>query len=75
MKYGQGLADPAGIETARLDAVKAAGDTLLNTDLHQFSPQIVTGVVFRAESRITPNTWPKHSFGAVDVFMCGNSDP
>lgn len=75
VKDGQGLDDPARIETALRDAVKAAGATLLHIHLHRFSPQGVTGVALLAESHITVHTWPEHGFGAFDVFMCGSSDP
>ena len=35
----------------------------------------VTGVVLLAESHISIHTWPEDGFAAVDIFMCGASQP
>ncbi len=70
-----GLDDPARIEQAFLDAIDAAGATLLHIHLHRFTPQGVSGVAVLAESHISVHTWPESRYGAFDVFMCGDADP
>ena len=59
-----------------LFAAKESGATILNTYLHKFSPQGVSGVIVIAESHIAIHTWPEHGYAAVDIFTCGtNVDP
>ncbi len=70
-----GLDDPRRIEKAFLDAIEAAGATLLHIHLHRFTPQGVSGVAVLAESHISVHTWPESRYGAFDVFMCGDADP
>ena len=43
---------------------------MIQTVMHQFNPQGVSGVVVIAESHITIHTWPEHGYAAVDVFSC-----
>ena len=64
------------VEQALRDAADRAGATLLNVDLHHFSPNGgISGVADLAESHISIHTWPEISYAAVDVFMCGNAQP
>ena len=35
----------------------------------------VSGILLLSESHISIHTWPEISFVAIDVFMCGHSDP
>lgn len=64
------------VETALRDAAEAAGATLLNIDLHCFTPNGgITGVAVLAESHISIHTWPERAYAAVDVFMCGDAEP
>ncbi len=56
--------------------VTAAGATLLNLDLHHFTPNGgVSGVAVLAESHISIHTWPECGYAALDVFMCGDTRP
>lgn len=45
--------------------------TVIQTVLHQFSPQGVTGVVAIAESHVSIHTWPELGYAAIDVLSCG----
>ena len=70
------LDDIAHIETALTTAVEAAGATLLHIHLHHFTPNGgVSGVAVLAESHISIHTWPERDYAALDVFMCGDSEP
>ena len=57
-------------------AVDAAGATLLNLHIHQFtSTGGLSGAAILAESHINVHTWPERRFAAFDVFMCGKAKP
>src|SRR2546423_9501429 len=72
----EGLDDRDRIEQALIDAVNAAGATLLHIHLHTFSEGGgISGVAVLAESHISVHTWPERGYAAFDVFMCGNADP
>lgn len=56
--------------------VDAAGATLLHLHLHHFTPNGgVSGVAVLAESHISIHSWPERRYAALDVFMCGDTDP
>ena len=70
------LDDLAYIEQALDKAATACGATVLAIHLHSFGKNAgVTGVAMLAESHISIHTWPEINYVALDVFMCGNSDP
>ncbi|MBI1205791.1 MAG: adenosylmethionine decarboxylase [Azospirillum sp.] len=70
------LAEIDYIRRALIDAVEAAGATLLHIHLHHFTPNGgVSGVAVLAESHISIHTWPERSYAALDIFMCGGADP
>lgn len=70
------LDDLPRMEQAFLDAVKAAGATLLHIHMHHFSPNGgISGVAVLAESHISVHTWPERNYAAFDVFMCGVARP
>jgi S-adenosylmethionine decarboxylase len=72
----EGLDDRDRIETALIDAVKAAGATLLHIHLHKFTDGGgISGVAVLAESHISVHTWPERGYAAFDVFMCGEAEP
>src|SRR6202046_5880286 len=71
-----GLDDRERIETALIDAVAAAGATLLHIHLHTFEEGGgISGVAVLAESHISVHTWPEKGYAAFDVFMCGDAQP
>ena len=72
----KGLDERDRIEAALIDAVTAAGATLLHIHLHEFEDGGgISGVAVLAESHISIHTWPERSFAAIDVFMCGACNP
>lgn len=75
--YGAGRLDEiTHVETALRDAVDAAGATLLHIHLHHFTPNGgISGVAVLAESHISIHTWPECGYAALDVFMCGETNP
>jgi len=72
----EGLDDRDRIERALIEAVNAAGATLLHIHLHTFSEGGgISGVAVLAESHISVHTWPEKGYAAFDVFMCGKAEP
>ena len=72
----KGLDERERIETALIDAVTAAGATLLHIHLHKFEDGGgISGVAVLAESHISVHTWPEKGYAAFDVFMCGDAQP
>jgi S-adenosylmethionine decarboxylase len=70
------LDDIAYVERTLVDAVEAAGATLLHIHLHHFTPNGgVSGVAVLAESHISIHSWPECGYAALDVFMCGDAVP
>ena len=64
------------VERALKQAAIACGATILSVHLHSFGNNSgVTGVAILAESHISIHTWPEINYVALDVFLCGNSDP
>ncbi len=70
------LDDQSFIESTLRDCVDAAGATLLHIHLHRFTENGgISGVAVLAESHISIHSWPEHGYAAVDIFMCGDTDP
>ena len=69
----QNINDPSSVRRALVDSVEAIGATLLDVNVHTFSPYGVTGVAVLAESHMSLHSWPEHGYLAVDIFTCGNS--
>jgi S-adenosylmethionine decarboxylase len=66
----------AHIENTLREAVKVTGATLLHLHLHHFTPNGgVSGVAVLAESHISIHTWPERDYAALDIFMCGDTQP
>jgi S-adenosylmethionine decarboxylase len=64
------------IEQTLRDATDIAGATLLHLHLHHFTPNGgVSGVAVLAESHISIHSWPERDYAALDIFMCGNTQP
>jgi S-adenosylmethionine decarboxylase len=64
------------IELALNQAALACGATVLAIHLHSFGEKAgITGVAMLAESHISIHSWPEIDYVALDVFMCGSSNP
>jgi len=63
------------IDSVMRRCVDAAGATLLHLHLHRFQPDGVSGVAVLAESHISIHTWPGAGYAALDIFMCGDTEP
>jgi len=73
---GENLSNADLIDAALRRGAEEAGATLLHVHLHEFSENGgVSGVAVLAESHISIHTWPEWNYAAVDVFMCGETDP
>ena len=70
------LDDLPHVDAIMREAVAATGATLLNIDLHHFTPNGgISGVAVLAESHMSIHTWPERGYAALDVFVCGACDP
>lgn len=66
------LNDPKIIEETLITVAEQAGATVLNSFIHTFEPQGVTGVVAVSESHLSTHDWPEHNYATVDIFFCGD---
>ncbi len=67
------LDDPAYLEPILAEAARVSNATVMDSCLHKFSPQGVSGVLILAESHLAVHTWPEHSYAAVEIFTCGDT--
>jgi len=57
-------------------ACKDAGATVLFTHSHDFGEGCgTTGVIILAESHLSWHHYPECAFIAIDIFVCGQTDP
>ena len=70
------LDDLEHIEQTLRRCIEVAGATLLHIHLHHFTPNGgVSGVAVLAELHISIHSWPEYGYAALDVFMCGATNP
>ncbi|MEM0905964.1 MAG: adenosylmethionine decarboxylase [Pseudomonadota bacterium] len=70
------LSNLSHIEETLRRCVEVAGATLLHIHLHHFDDNGgVSGVAVLAESHISIHSWPEHDYAALDIFMCGETQP
>ncbi len=69
------LDDEAAIARLLGVAAVAARATIVETVLHRFSPQGVTGVAIIEESHLSIHTWPEAGYASVDFYTCGDCAP
>ncbi len=63
--------DVEAIGRAIDEAVLAIGATLVQSHVHRYSPQGVTGLAILSESHLSLHSWPEYGYLAADVFTCG----
>ncbi|MEH6545826.1 MAG: adenosylmethionine decarboxylase [Sneathiella sp.] len=71
----KGLNDADLIESTLRQCAEIAGATILHFHMHAFEPDGLSGVLVLAESHISFHSWPERGFMALDIFMCGETDP
>lgn len=70
------LSDITKIDSTLKNAALLANANVVNSLYHTFNnSEGVTGILLLEESHISIHTWPEESYVAIDVFMCGNSNP
>lgn len=69
---GKSIENPKEIEEILVTAAKKGNNIPLETAIHKFKPQGITGVVLLAESHIALHLWPEYKYLAVDIFTCGD---
>jgi len=70
------LDDLRHIQDTLKRCVEVAGASLLHIHLHRLGPGGgVAGVAVLAESHISIHSWPEAGYAALDVFMCGDTQP
>lgn len=70
------LDDLPHVRETLIECVRAIKATLLNIDLHHFTPNGgISGVAVLAESHLSIHSWPEKGYAALDVFVCGESEP
>lgn len=73
---GLHLNDEARVKAMLIDCAEIAGATVLHVHTHVFTPSGgISGVAVLAESHISIHSWPEIQYAAMDVFMCGNTQP
>jgi S-adenosylmethionine decarboxylase len=73
---GKRLDDIQHVDATLRRCVEVAGATLLHVHLHHFDENGgVSGVAVLAESHISIHSWPEHDYAALDIFMCGETQP
>lgn len=68
---GRIIEDPKKIEKILIEAAKKSKNNSLETVIHKFQPQGITGVILLAESHIALHAWPEINYLAIDIFTCG----
>lgn len=69
------LDDPRFLQHTIEQAARYAGATVIGSNYKVFGNGGVSGCTILAESHISIHTWPERGFAAVDVFMCGDTEP
>lgn len=66
----------AEITSLLADMAKACDATLLRIEMHSFGEGYgMTAIAVLAQSHISLHEWPEYRFVALDIFVCGSSNP
>ncbi|HDO19787.1 MAG TPA: adenosylmethionine decarboxylase [Thermoplasmatales archaeon] len=71
MRGCKNLNDKEVIKNMLKDAVEACNATLIEVEVHEFSPYGVSGIAIIGESHLSIHTWPEYGYAAIDIFTCG----
>ena len=63
------------LEDALMAAAAKANATVVETVLHRYKPEGVSGVLVIEESHFSIHTWPEEGYAACDFFTCGDCLP
>lgn len=69
------LTDGVFIEKCLREAATVSGATVEVAALKPFPGGGIAGVLVLSESHISIHTWPELGAAALDIFMCGSTDP
>ena len=61
-------------EALVIQEIVNSGMTFLGSRTHPFPGGGLTAVFLLSESHLSIHTWPEHSFAALDIYTCGNSE-
>jgi S-adenosylmethionine decarboxylase len=65
------MTDVTACKNVCIDAVRAAGLSIVGECFHDFGDQQgVTGALVLAESHLAIHTWPESGYVTLDVFVC-----
>ena len=63
--------NPKKLEEVLKNASLEANTDPLETAIHKFDPQGITGVLVLSESHISIHDWPEIGYTSLDIFTCG----
>ena len=64
--------EPATLEKLIKAGLKEAKMTVLDTNMHSFTPDAFTFLALLAESHFSMHTFPERNFLAMDCYTCGD---
>ena len=56
------------------EVIRLGNMNLIDSKLHQFNPQGLTGIYLLSESHLSFHTWPEKGSISLDFYTCGNFD-
>lgn len=63
------------VHDGMIAAAERAGATVVDSAFHEFPGGGISGFVHVKESHLSVHTWPEYRYAAVDVFLCGRTEP
>lgn len=68
------LNDKEFLDKTCKETIKIGTMTLIDSKVHQFKPQGLTGIYLLSESHLSFHTWPEKGCISLDFYTCGNLD-
>jgi len=66
------LNDKDFLDNTCKETIKIGNMTLIDSKVHQFKPQGLTGIYLLSESHLSFHTWPEKGCISLDFYTCGN---